>query len=501
MKRSNLILILIPLLLLSACSFGDSNIQDKIIAPSNKTIPIQGKWVIVEKLQSSDPILMAETAPVEELDPYIGREVLFNKAAIVVADDYAENPTFKYKNVDAQEYLIYKYKISPRQLNIGSENMQIITVLKNNQLFYEFFKYDEDKLLIFIDDSFYSMRKLVDQVSLEEVNRYIKIESNMFSTFDTIELVDLDSGVLLGIRTPIYDEERDLPDWQYKTIWIRSENRNISKYQLDKLLVPRKSGFWLVGVDRIIEGSSATDKIVAIPQFSEIRIMESAEIITDNLRAFSMPKPTILKNIQFVGNDYISVERIEVDQKNRKTLQIYALDNIEDERPIKLSDLVQDGDFLFKEGSENIQAIGENVVLNETNVGLVRMNGYWTLKGRINYRQNEEELFKDFNIRAIPPKTMVSYDELGIPWDFIKARFPRAIDAFSSPNGEFLIVVVSDELLIYPTESGEILSTEPLDRISLPKNSSIIMSEWSVGRYPAIWQEEIIKQGAVMIEE
>lgn len=509
MKKLILILImLIPLAILSACTIADSNIQDKITSPNNNTTPIQGKWIIQERIVASEEEeLIGDNIVLEQPDAYIGREVLFNKEAMVVIDDYASNPTFKLKNVNTNDYLLYKYKINPSSLNIDSETIQVITASKDNQLFYEFVRYNKDNLLIFIDNSFYRMEKIVDEVSLEEVNRYINIERNMMGTFDTLGARDLDTGILIGMKIPIYDEVNEIPDWEYKTIWIRSENRNIYKYELDKLLVPRKNGFWIVGVDRKDTTSAISDKIVATPQFSRSGLDEAAEEIElaiGRLKVASMnliaDKSITLKDILFIGNDYISIEKTEADNKNKKTLEIYALDNIEEERPIKLSDIIGDGDLLFNEGSQNIQSLGESVVLNESNVGLVRKNGYWILKGRVNYRQNEEELHKDFNIKAIPPQSMVSYDELAIPWDTVSTQFPGAVDVFSSPNEEIIIVVTNTELQVYPIDNGDIASLEPISTIEIPNNASIIMSEWALGRYPNIWQTEMIKQDGQIIE-
>ena len=397
MKKLIILFIILLSLVLTACTIDDSNIQDKIVSPESNITPIQGKWVIVEKVittengePTDDDLLGVEIIDKEN---YIDREVLFNKDAVIVADDYAENPTFKFKNVNTKDYLLYKYKINPDSLGISSETIQIITSLKDNQLFYEFVSYNEDNLLIFIDNSFYRLEKVADEVSSEEVSRYINIESNMMKTFDTIEVEDLNSGILLGIKIPTYDEVKDIPDWEYKTIWIKSENRQISKYELDRLLVPRKNGFWIIGVDRNETGSSINDRIIAVPQFTKVELdkaIEELEMAKNSLASESISlfasRPSVLKDILFIGNDYISIEKTEVDNKNKKMLEIYTLDNIDEERPIKISDIVEDGDFLFSEGSQNIQSIGENVALNESNVGLTRTNGYWIIKGRMNYQ-------------------------------------------------------------------------------------------------------------------
>lgn len=184
--------------------------------------------------------------------------------------------------------------------------------MKNNKLFYEFVRYNDDELLVYIDNSFYKLKNRVEEVSLEEVNRYIAIENDMIRSFDNIELESLDSGILLGIRNPIYDEENDTPDWEYKTIWIRSKNREITICELDKLLVPRKNGFWILRVDRSKSSNSITDKLVAIPQFiNTSKNKSSEESIVDNFKPLSLigNRPTVLKSIQFVGNDYVAVEK------------------------------------------------------------------------------------------------------------------------------------------------------------------------------------------------
>lgn len=508
MRKLFFALIMILSTMLSACTIADSNIQDKIISPVNNTPPIEGKWTIDESIRSLRDEEKLDDIAIDGLDDkYLGREVLFNNEAVVVGDDYANNPIYRLKNVNTKDYLLYKYKINPSSLNIESENVQIITVLKDNHVFYEFVRYDEDNLLIFIDNIFYRLSRVVDKVSSEEVNRYISIENSMVRSFSAVGSNNMDSGILLGIKTPIYDEEKDIPNWEYKTIWIRSEGRNITKYELDKLLVPRSNGFWLLGMSREDANSSIEDKVMAIPQFtSKSKKNFDEEVMITRIENEAMVartnKPSILKSINFIGNDYISLEKIETDNKDKKTLGIYTIDNIHDDTPLKLSDIIgEEGKFLFKEGSENLHLLGESAVItNESNIGLTRKNGYWVLKGRVNYRQNEEELYKDFNIRAIPPNIMVRYDELSVTWDKISTQLPGAVDAFSSPNMDFVIVLRAGELQVYPTDAGEITNLEPMAKINIPDNSSVIMSEWALDRYPAIWENEMINQGAKYIE-
>ena len=147
---------------------------------------------------------------------------------------------------------MYKYKISSEYLNLTEEEGEVISISSNNQFFYEFIKYSEDELFFFNEDKFYFLRKVVDEVSKEEIERYISVEHSLMRISNIEEVDTLRSGVLLGIKSYDYDEINDEDNWTYKTIWIRTNNRNISSiYEMDSLLVPRKKGFWTIDVREI----------------------------------------------------------------------------------------------------------------------------------------------------------------------------------------------------------------------------------------------------------
>ena len=505
MKKIYLILILIiSLFLMTSCNIVEGDASERIAPPNNNIPPILGKWVIEDVVKSS--YLNANS----NIDTFIGREALFHKDGVVIGDSYTTKPSFKIKYVNAADYLLYKYKSTPQAIGIEEESLEVVTILNDNTYFYEFIKIDDDNMMINIDDTFYSMSRVVEEVSLEEIQRYINIEKTMLRTFGAVEEENLQTGVLLGIKIPTYDEGNQVPEWDYKTIWINSQNSNITNvYELDKLLMPRKNGFWIIDTERKISENYIADDITAIPQF---RVAKDV-VIEDDLSYYMarMEKetlilneknksPSILKNILFLGNDYISVENIDLDRSSRRTLQVYAIDNLQEKKPIKLTDLIgEDGKEIFSEGARSVLSVDPTIIPNEENVGLTRRNGYWIFNGRINYKQNEEELYKDFNLRAIPPKEMVSYDDLSIPWDAIRLMIPDVMDVFASPNNEFIVIITSSHMIIYYVENGDIIN-EPVAKIKLPYDSSVIMSEWAVGRYTSLWENEVIENGGTQLD-
>ncbi len=94
---------------------------------------------------------------------------------------------------------------------------------------------------------------------------------------------------------------------------------------------------------------------------------------------------------------------------------------------------------------------------------------------------------------------MVSFDEQAIPWDAIRLIIPDVVDVFSSPNEEFVVVVTPSHIVIYYIEDGDIINA-PVAKIKLPYDSTIIMSEWAVGRYVNIWQDVVVDNGGTELE-
>ncbi|MGJ0846120.1 hypothetical protein SAMN02745784_00037 [Tissierella praeacuta DSM 18095] len=500
MKKVYLIISTIALVVfLSSCSVNKFEIKDRIKTPKNNLPPIEGKWTMDKFIDS--PYKKGE---VENSENLMGKEALFHKSAIVIGENYAIEPTYRLKNVKLADYLLYKYKIEPKELGISDDNAQIITIYSNDQYFHEFIKYNNSEMITFIDDRFYFLKKSVDQISKEEIDRYINIEESIMRISNTEEVDTLRSGILLGIKSHFYDETNQLANWEYKTIWIRANNRSIASiYEMDNLLVPRKKGFWLVNVERENIDNSLNDKIKAI-QKGDIK-----EEFLDNREAYSFGTfleskaktlyPSILKNILYIGNDYISTELIDLSN-GKRNLKVYPIDHLEDERPIKISDIIgQEGLSVFKEGAQNAIKTNSNILLDEESFGLARRNGYWIMKGRINYKSDDEEYYKDYNIKTIPPKELVNYDKLTIPWSIVKSKVPEAIDAFTSPNEDIIIIVTRRNLLLYSINNNEISQNE-IGRIKMDNSETVVMAEWATGRYTMLWEEEFLKNETEVIK-
>lgn len=497
MKKYIILISIIILIILPSCSVNDFEPKEMITTPVIDSSPIKGKWSLLKTVDG--PYKRSS----DEDSFQIEIEALFHKDGVVVGGDFILEPSYKLRNVVLEDYLFYNYKVRPDYLDIEEKKAEVITVLGDDQYLYDFIRYAEDKMFYYHDDKFVFLERKVEEVSSEEINRYISIEKNILRISNKKEIDTLNSGLLLGIKSHSIDEEKKVDKWDYKTIWIKSNNRTLGDiYEIDNLLVPRKKGFYLINVNRKSVGNVINDNIRAFPKGKiQENLLEQTAILDDiNKEESLINYPSTLKNILYIGNDYVSTEEVNLESKKKK-LRVYPIDYLEENKPTKISNLIgEEGLNMFFQSAKEAIKTDANHMLEEESFGLNRRNGYWVMMGRINYKNENQEFFKDFQVKTAPPKELVYFDELIVPWNIIKARIPEAIDAFTSPNEDIIIVITRNNILIYPIIENDILLNE-LGKIKLNSMDTIIMAEWGLGRYTSLWEEEFLKNQAEKVED
>ncbi|SDE08321.1 hypothetical protein SAMN02799630_04617 [Paenibacillus sp. UNCCL117] len=97
-----------------------------------------------------------------------------------------------------------------------------------------------------------------------------------------------------------------------------------------------------------------------------------------------------------------------------------------------------------------------------------------------------------YQLKDLPlalPVEVVSYDKLTPDWTQIKRMQPAAVDAYSSPNLDIVLVVTSTHLILYPYQGALIPS--PLLTIELTPSESVIMAHWAVDPYVDLWKKNV----------
>lgn len=480
------------MLFMTSCNMDGIELSENIDAPKNNNLPISGEWRIEDyKINATSG--MDE----EKAKSYLGTEALFHNDLISLGENYCTDPSFRIKNVDTEEYLIYHYKVTPEFLNIDSNTMEVVSITGTEQFFYEFLKVSNNTVIVNIEGVFFYLNKVSEDPEVEGVEHEKLTENILLDTARTFNEESLSTAILLGLKSlDLENNEEGIEKWNYRTLFIRSENKEIiSIYEMKDILLPRKTGFWKVNVEREQKDDKINDNILAYP------LNKTLEKGTEVKDKEDENKESTIKNILYIGNDYISLENIHYRNKGERVLEFYPVDNIGKFKPLMISDVIGEiGKEAFIEGvnkeiladKEEYKNSSIDLRPNEESFGLFRRNGHWVFNGRINYVDNGISIYENFNIKAIPPKEVVYYDELSIPWNRIKSKVPEALDAFTSPNEDIGIVITHNDIFIYTIEDGE-FSNKPVKSIRLNSTEKIIMAEWAVGRYPKLWEEEFLK--------
>lgn len=480
MKRISIFLFLLLMFFLASCTPSDISADKKILPPDNKDIPIEGTWK-VEKYKKG----ASKNSASYKAEDMIGKAAVFDDKVAVVGDESCIKPLYKVKNVDASDYLLYQYKTNASYLGITSPSIQVITVTAKDQFFYEFIKYSDTEIITYVNGTFLYFKKVsgkvnIDSSKLNEKGKNV-LGSDRFSSGSEY------SGILLGLKS--HKKSSDA-EYSYRTLWISSSNKiSGNVYETEGLFVPRKSGFWTVNVKQNNTGGRITSRIIANSVGRNIYDSAAMDLYLHKTNAY--------KDILYVGNNYISTENTDVS--GIIYYRMLPIDNIENIRAVKISDIAGNTGkaALFDSGKRYLTSLSENDdagSIDEENFAVVRRNGHWVLKGKLS---NSDK--GDFYINTIPPKILVSYDELFVPWNVVKLKIPDAVDVYTSPNMDMAIILTNTNIYIYTIDNGT-LSKMPIRKVKLNDKETAVMAEWATGKYTNKWQREFISQGAKVLK-
>lgn len=487
MKRiTGILFIFIISIFLSACTTIDLGDLDKVIPPKSDSIMVKGTWEIdnykiIEENEDSKDII----------ERFMNKKAEFDGAFSYIGDEACVNPKYKMKSVESSYYLLYQYKTEPEILNLGdNKEIEVISLSSFDKPFYELIKYDKDKVIFYCEGIFFYMSKLsqtTDEASFTAVKNKAKKQSKQ--SRDTF----LKCGVLLGLKSErTYDEEDNLGESKYRTLWISASGRKLNPIlEKDNLIFPRLSGIWDLHVDREYLNGYIRENL-------ELTSVSNINKKSPKLENINVNKDYIV-DINFIGNDYIAMEYFEGRLNSYSSLgkyKVLPVDNLQNDMGIKISDL--EGDVgrkaLISAGNNALSSTGntsDNLeeTPREDSFTMERRNGHWIMKGRINSKNLEDsQNFLDYNINIIPPRKMINYDELKVPWNDIKSKIPEAVDAYTSPNNTVALILTKNYIYLYGIKDRNLMD-RPLKRIRIREGETVVMAEWALGDFTDKWEK------------
>ena len=475
------------------------NSEHTIIPPKNNLIPLQGSWRIKDFKAVSN-----EDSIVDGHNDWIDKEAVFTESFVLLGNERCSNAKYKIRSVDTREYFLFHYGVNAEELGLDKKDHKtdIISVSSDDKPFYEFIKIQDNQIMVYAYGGFYILEKISDVVDDKYADRDINPGQKRQEEESEQDL--LRSGVLLGLRAnAVMSNGEDSVNVRstYRTLWIASHNRNLHPIlEVGDLFVPRRSGFWKVGIKTRKVDEYTQDVLFAYP------VEQDSHFLFEELESVDEPQENIIKNIRFVGDDYVALEYIyEKEGKAEESIfKVLPLDEINSAKGIRISDIAgEERKNIFYTSAEthllsrNIKIPGKiQEIAREDNFTLARRNGHWILRGRLNYSKGYEE----FTIGLSPVDTLVKYDELHVSWDSVKEKVPAAIDAYTSPNKDMVLIITSSYIEIYAIKDGEI-DDDPLRKIKIRNGETVVMAEWATGEYVARWEKSISQLNPFVVND
>ena len=494
MKKIKLICVLILIaLMMVGCSPSLKESTDRISTPKNNQIPVSGTWKVANVI---DKDFSEDSTSNEE---WLDKTIEFSEEYMTLVDNYIKNPGYQVKRVNGKEYIFYTQKTFLIDFSIPDGDIEVITVIDRDKNFCEIIKISDSELILSTSNYNLDLIKISDEVSNVFIAQEEEKESISSNYVINKESKLIRSGVLFGVRSNNTD------GYSYKTLWIGFKNKRMDPIlEVEGIIFPRRSGFWKIETVTNMEDNRIEDKLYAF-NISKETVNESRKLIQIDFSNWAGRTGKIQKRIDYIGNDYVSIQvsgegSYEYSDKmwQENILQILPIDSLPNDKNIKITDLSGEESLgAIELGMQNTMTqlnIEESDLLNKHKLldsfGLVRKMGHWFFKGRINYILDNEFHYADYNINILPPSKLVIYDDLNISWTHIKNKVPGAIDAFTSPYGEIVLIVTKSEIVVYGVDRGEI-EDSPMGRIPLEDNETIIMAEWATGDYVDNWSKTL----------
>jgi hypothetical protein len=300
-----------------------------------------------------------------------------------------------------------------------------------------------------------------------------------------------------------------------RTLWITNEAGTWTvKAEGPGIVVPRRSGFWWVGINKPAEEKDWFRWLLwAAPVGKRFRPAEGDESPegVEELRRFGGVRHI---DLSFVGPEHVAAsETFETHgpQINyNHNLSVMSLDELF--RPHG-GDQLWSGlsiDQVLGAGSDRIFAFAAKSALRDSESQedremfgdsflegassgwtIARGRGRWMVRGSSGYGSGAARGY--YFAYAVPvqiPRSVAGFDEETIPWELVLEEFPDATDAFSSPARDVVVVRTPGRLLICPRSGGG-APGRPVATIPTPPMSSTVMVQWALGAAVSRWTREL----------
>ncbi|CAI6081053.1 hypothetical protein [Cohnella sp. JJ-181] len=328
-------------------------------------------------------------------------------------------------------------------------------------------------------------------MNLDRAGKTADTESPMFADANA----ELHSALLLGLREDPQNDGGNVVS-SYRTLFIAPED---GQYELAAqgagIVMPYGQNFWKIeAVSAASDDSEFAQRLIAYPLTGK----DAAK--TDAALMRTLPAVPLTERLLFVGNKYVSVEQNPSDAPNRVYRWVKDMDQLVASAQRAAFDPQTEPHVSLEEAMQSADAAAETPVAATDAVpaesteqwSIIRRTGSWVAAAAETAGQPYAPLANTTltELTTPLPESINKFDTLYPTWSQILKIQPEAKDAYSSPNEDMLVIVLEDELVVYPYKllGGD---QNPL-RIPLEPGESLIMAQWAKeDKYLESWKKQL----------
>ncbi|MGL4656195.1 MAG: hypothetical protein ACRCWM_09980 [Sarcina sp.] len=480
MKKIVVLLIaLIVAVGLTGCFKSDNLEENKIMAPVPKNMQVDGTWEVTQEYTIGDNNTVKKVDEIKK--PIV---TITNKVAIV-GNMEIDKPNFKFKRVIKDSYLPKAFDGIVNDVPLDDGYMSIITISDNTNLNVDFILKNNNEAYIYAVGDLFVVKRINSTASADEIQENINSAGKV-----PVEQVDSSSGILLGLKTPAtVNEDGSVTEASYETLWIRMIDGKLQEpIKMKGLVIPRANGtFSYANITNSLENGKS---------------VQTLEIINHNKNGTPVVEKNVMpssknREITFIGKDYIGFEFAGSNNLGDE-YKISTLDNVNSAKGLDIQSLFgPKGKEQYLNSRKQFIDSKPSFVLDQYNLNdvdtgditMFRKNARWVVESRLDSNTvGVNDLSFDINIS--PVGSLVNYDSLPISWNKLKEVNPNITDAFSSPDGNFIVAITNNSIEVYEFKDGKI-DVEPVQTIDLNKNDVAVMGEWATGDFVSLWNKAV----------
>ncbi|MBX7352100.1 hypothetical protein [Clostridium chauvoei] len=303
--------VMILLFTLIGCEKIDGKNIGTTKIPRNNLLSVEGVWRV-------DLVnIVDETLNTTENDDMVGTNIKIGNKSVEMRDKVYIKPEYKLKVVDKDYILSYEVGLTVEPFMKNEDKIDIISIVSKNNLVGEFILQDKDKGFLLYKGLVLELSRIKDNI---EEKDYKKNDENHIESIITADY-NSDVGVMIGLKVPRKEtEDGEYTKEEYRTLWISFKDGELQPIiEKRDIIFPRMNGIWTLNSNSINFNGHEVEYFNVKP----IEGKESTSVSYDK-------NNNIYKNIKFIGNDYIAIEKYEGNNFKNKfpKYQIVPIDNI-----------------------------------------------------------------------------------------------------------------------------------------------------------------------------